>query len=529
MKIFELNILDSFNHIIIDIEFQGILSKTALQFEIENNVIITYEDLTKNLLEPYILKVFLKYLFIKHSILEQYELEFHTNLFFFYSIVDLYIGLGKEVILEKIKNNQITSKRVIKGKLNLLEVFNSKTYMFKLNLKDMFGLGSMSLKDLALSYGINIGNKDALDKYKINMNLALIEIPQEFLQYSFNDVQILEKLLDVVILSFNNILKDVFKESKFIYTNSNIPMTIGSIVNQLYDFYFNNVFLSDDDFNFIALAKISILDSFNKEYQENLNLMQVLKKIKSKQDLIDLKENNKSLFLKIVKFSRNKYNFSIYAFEYCSYKYFNQHHPLKDFKISALGSTTGGRTSNDRPLEYSIAKGLDIDIGGAYSGVLKQIGQPLNKPMIFTTDINSNKMTLGTFLKLNKKNLNKYFKILVTGNLSFEQNLILSRIDSVKVLNNGLFTDPLHKNIKQSVRTTVLIRKEVYFGVITKDVLDLLEKVCSKSELKEIYNLQIESALYYPEKEYLPLPEFIDSCLKNENHLNWTILKYSEF
>ncbi len=529
IKIPQLNILDCFNHIIIDKEFEEIIYKIAFEFEQENNLIITYKELTTNLLECYMFQIFLEHLLIKYPDLKEHDLEFETNLYFFYSVVDLYIAFGKEVILEKIKNNQITSKRVIAGKLNIVEVFHTKTYIFKVKLKDMFGLSSMSLKDFALSYGINIGNKEILDKYKSNMNEALMQVPRDFLQYGFNDVLILEELLEVVISSFNNILKDVFKELKFVYTHTNIPMTIGSIVNQLYDFYFNNVLLSNDDLNFIALAKISILDSFNPDYQENLNLMEFLKKIKSKQDLLDLQEKNNGLFLKLVKFSRNKYNFSIYAFEYCSYKYFNEYHPLKDYRISALGSVTGGRTVNERPLEYSIPFGIDIDISGAYASVLKQIGQPLNKPIIFTTDINSKKKKLGNFLRSNKKNLNKYFKILVSGKLSFEQNLILSRLDSVNVLKNALNKDFLDKNITQSSRTSVLLRREINFGVITQDVLNILEKVCSNAELKEIYDLEIESALYYPEKEYLPLPEFIDSCLKNENHLNWTILNFEEF
>jgi hypothetical protein len=306
-------------------------------------------------------------------------------------------------------------------------------------------------------------------------------------------------------------------------------MTIGSIVNQLYTYYFNNVFLSNEDCNFIALAKISLLDPLHKNYQQNLELMSVLKKIKSKKDLLHLEQNDNSLYKKIVLFSRNKYNFSIYSYQYCSYKYLNQHYPEKDFRIGALGSVTGGRTVNERPFEFTIPIGADVDISGAYASVLKEIGQPLNKPTIFTTDINSKKISLGTFLKSNRKNLNQYFKILVSGNLSFEQNLILSRIDSQKVLQSSLNISPLDTNISQASRTSVLIRKEIYFGLITKDVLDILEKVCSNSELNEFYNLEVESALYYLEKDNLSFEEFIDKCLLDENNKNWTLLSFSKF
>lgn len=134
-----------------------------------------------------------------------------------------------------------------------------------------------------------------------------------------------------------------------------------------------------------------------------------------------------------------------------------------------LASTSGGRTINERPQECFIDNGADIDILSAYENVLNSIYFPLGKSQIYSKTPNtSKKMTLVEFMGKNLKKMKKFklFKILVTGKLSFKQDLIHSKIvfekGSKKKIDNFSSLDVGEQAISNEF---ILLRKEISMGL----------------------------------------------------------------
>lgn len=541
----------SISSIIIDDNYKQTLEENVKYneeidlFKKDKQINISFDTLTKNDISHVILEDFLKHFNKSHSN-NQYldKIIFTTNVFFFYAIKDISIAFGPEYILDKINTNKINQNRNISGKFKINQMYKNIENVFNITLKDLSGLTNGGLDGFAKEYGVK-GKLKTLDEYKINMAEPLVKMPIIFLEYAFNDVIILEETFELVLSSFNNILKDIFKEKEYKFTHSNINTTIGSLVNKLFNYYFNNVYLKNDPFNYIALAKVSILNPLNKNYKRNLELIRIVIENPGRVNLEKLQKEDSKLFNEIDLMCRNKSNFSIYAYQYCSNKFLTKQSYNSNLYTAALASVSGGRTSNERPNEYSILHGCDIDISGAYASVLEEIGIPLNSPKIFSTSENQEQITLGEFLTKNKKDLdNDYFKILVSGKLSFEQNILFSRIESKEVLQKAIKINNWHDEAKQAQRTSALIRNEIYMGTITNDMLKTLRKVCSTQELKEIYELKVQSALFYPETKKLSFEDFIEECLNCtgefgydqqketifDNRTNcWCLLPFKEF
>ena len=527
-----LNIKKTFKQIIFDNNYRDFIEKSNLQFKTDNpDVLITYKNIKNNLLDNVLFQSIMENVELIEPNLFSEPIQVFTNLFFYFSITDLYVAFGQEAILNLVKQKSIRQRRTnISGSFIVQDVYKNQNIKYHVKLKDMSGLNRTSLKNFANSYGLNVEDKGLLDSYKTEMEKGLFEMPNQFCLYAYNDCELLEKILLTVINSLNELLKKVFLEQTFEYSNSTVPMTIGTIVDNLYNFYFENTYMQNNDFAYMALAKKSILDPLNKNYNLNLSLLKDLNGIKNKQQLKAFKIENPALYDRIAKFARNRNNFSIYATQYCSHKFLTMFQNSSDYNIASLASIVGGRTVNERPFEMMINYGVDIDIVSAYSSTLQNFGLIVGEPNITETDFNSEKIKLKQFLKKFKnKKLSKYTKILVSGNLSFEQNLILSRIDSDTVLAGALKKSIIDEEISQTTRTPALLRKQIYNGTLTMEFIDILKKTCSSLELKEFYELDVIAALYYLESDLLSWDDFLNECFENPKTKKWCVLPFKPF
>lgn len=122
-------------------------------------------------------------------------------------------------------------------------------------------------------------------------------------------------------------------------------------------------------------------------------------------------------------------------------------------------------------------------------------------------------ITLGKFLnKFEEELVPNIFKITVSGDLSFEQDLVYSKLlshDSLKAtieahkkeFDEG-FDDSAHINAN-----FVLLRKEIRNGVITSDILETIKKVATSQELKEFMNLEVVTACFWIKSDYVETPD----------------------
>lgn len=247
--------------------------------------------------------------------------------------------------------------------------------------------------------------------------------------------------------TYNSILKDVFRidKTEVLFTRKTIPLTVGSIVNKIWMKYFQYKLLKNNQLFLICTVKQSILDQLNVSFQSNKEMLAYIEKAKSLGDLerIIYYETSPLLSDNSLVNTQSKINTFIspsstaYKFyQYASSKYLTES-SFNDTRIY-LTLISGGRTINERPLEYSIENGADIDISGAYDNVMRKLTFPIGKPRILSYNFNeTKKIKLGAFMKKYENKINEnLFKVVVSGKLNFQQDLILSKIISKK--NNGV-------------------------------------------------------------------------------------------
>lgn len=156
-------------------------------------------------------------------------------LYFYYSVKDLLIPFGKTILYNPLidkniktintkKISKIHSRRAIKGKLIFDHYSETYSSVVKcvVSLQDLYGLDSSGLKNLILSSGLSIQQKESLDDYKSHMDEAVVKKTELFLEYAMNDAVILLKIVDAKLFSFNSILTDIYgiNDSKYYFTLS---------------------------------------------------------------------------------------------------------------------------------------------------------------------------------------------------------------------------------------------------------------------------------------------------------------------
>jgi hypothetical protein len=116
------------------------------------------------------------------------------------------------------------------------------------------------------------------------------------------------------------------------------------------------------------------------------------------------------------------------------------------------------------------------------------------------------------------------YKIVVSGKLSFEQNLLFSKLTTESTLKKDFgqrkFSGLGHDDKAHLHADLVLLQKEIKNGVITSDVLEMLRAVCSNLELKEFYDLEVVTATFwYGELKCDSVEEWIEKVLSSEGEL----------
>lgn len=197
----------------------------------------------------------------------------------------------------------------------------------------------------------------------------------------------------------------------------------------------------------------------------------------------------------------------------CSVSYFAQSNPETTKQTNAL--IQGGRAKNERPnVIYETGVIADADLSSCYATILEQMTYPVGIPYTYYTHESSKKkpLTLGKFLEKHEKSmLPRLYTIIVSGKLKHHQTLVPSKIvDNFKINENYEPDDP---KIDADFR---IYTKEIINGIITSDVLDVLRNVCNRSELKQWMNLEVISAVWYPEHKCCRDPEIWNDQIKRE-------------
>lgn len=458
---------------------------------------------------------------------ESERITYYLFVHLYFQIKDLTLAFGVENMLSiyKNKNSKIFQRNGVSGYFKLAHSYYGIISDYYVNIKDLKSITTApNLKSLIERFypqnATASATKTQLDAYKTEMNVALQKYPEIFLDYSMQDATILLDIMEEYVSSYNEILKNVLhiSETEAYFNTKTIPMTLGATVKAIFLKYLKyNVYKNNSHIE-LAMAKLAILNPMSKQSTFAKEAFEELLNHKTINSLNDLLDTNEEMYWSMHKLLTNtKNNINIKAYQYCSIKWFLTH--SADSTMALLAMTSGGRTVNERPKDILINYGCDIDISGAYGSELNKLIFPIGKPTIWckTANTQSKKqtLTLGQFIKKHAKSLeSKLYKIVVSGKLSFEQDLINSKIPSTSFLLNKSINISRENNIAAIDAPFPLLRMEIINATITADLYETLKKVCTTQELKEINNLEVEAAAYWAEENKITnIEEFAEILL----------------
>jgi hypothetical protein len=161
----------------------------------------------------------------------------------FYSFQDVGFAFGwsnvETQLVKEISSKtryKIEQRRSITGSLKIRD--SSTCRLNKWRIRDLSGWTNTSLKQFAISLGISMENKDLLDDFKENMNVALLEQTKIFLDYALDDVIVLREILSRFLNFVNEVLQSTLDlPSRLLFTKTTIPFTTGSLVTETFERY----------------------------------------------------------------------------------------------------------------------------------------------------------------------------------------------------------------------------------------------------------------------------------------------------
>lgn len=372
-------------------------------------------------------------------------------------------------------------------------------HVSKVIIRDMSGWINGSLQDLAHQQGVNMSDKKLMDDYKKNMAEGMRQFPEEFVRYSQSDVDDLEEIYIKKIENTNEIVEKLTGIPNY-FGVDDIPMTVGSLVAKVFEEFIHSKFEKSRSYPHFLLVNNLACRGFElnkKDKQKYWHLAESLRKTIKNPEEENLEQFNKLCDKKI------KYPLISTA----GVSHWTNIYP-SDNTASLNAIVMGGRCINERPTEYLIDNyGADIDLKGCYGTALADFYYPIGRPVVieYSTQ-DQNHITLRDFLKQYKHRLCKnLWKVTVSTKklLGFNQDLIFSKdVSPKKVKQAGLDAPDLRDDAKISGEFC-LLRNEIKNGIITTDILEIIENVATDKEKKQLYDLELQTAVFYDKNQYI--------------------------
>nr|WKT08303.1 hypothetical protein [Mesostigma viride] len=410
--------------------------------------------------------------------------------------------------------------------------------------------------------------KTKLDSFKTCMIIALENNPILFATYAMDDVDQLQAMYQNFVALARwvqiEILNIPEEEASSLI---NIPMTIGSFVAKTLFKYIRAQASNKDLFNF-SMRKLGLLDTSDPYYRTSLkSYIHCQKKFQNKQKLLRAlelirkedkdKKKKKSSFTEkpisqqdkdlynltcedLVRLDHfmNKAKFYFLGINQGSVQYFSG---LRGDSAVFSALVQGGRCNNENPFEWHLECGADIDLQSCYATALRHFHFPIRHfhfpiglPTVLSFKPNQAKMTLQQFLAsyASKNQLidNMWFvTVNTTKPFSFQQDLVCSKDSTPTQINKSnaknwenISISDLDRDdeLKHIPGHFLLLRKELRNGIITSDILNVLLKVANNQEMKEIFQLEVVSAVMYLKKDKVnSLDEWIDLAIADKGQL----------
>eukprot|EP00607_Mallomonas_marina_P006348 CAMPEP_0182426788 /NCGR_PEP_ID=MMETSP1167-20130531/13305_1 /TAXON_ID=2988 /ORGANISM="Mallomonas Sp, Strain CCMP3275" /LENGTH=600 /DNA_ID=CAMNT_0024608473 /DNA_START=92 /DNA_END=1891 /DNA_ORIENTATION=- len=435
----------------------------------------------------------------------QYPIASEIQLNFYFSIRDLYYFFTESFIEKHFrktfvkKGDYIVKKRTHFGRFHLENNQGQKTTIY---LHDTFGLSKGFGKLLEL-LDIDHPSKNILQN-KSKMEEEATENTLNFMKYAIDDVYTLSQVDNALIKKINGILKLINIPASEHYMSDwkqhvtkRLPTTVGALVSKILKQYLVHQICEADSYtNF--LINVQRFEEMNKQLSlthESLYRGRRLKRLPKHEVFSDLLigGNMKSFLFT----SPNNTGF-------------------------LNGICHGGRAFNEQPEEYLAHNLLDIDMQSCYGSALLGFSYPIGLPEVHAFSLDDVKPSLETFLNTYEHELvPNLYTIVVSGKLSFPQNLLYSKIvnmkNAVNKLQTYLMKEPENEDeeISEITGDFTVLTYELVNTVITSDILEILRKICTLNEIAEIMNLEVQTAAFYPKSKKLEKDQFVKEIQEN--------------
>lgn len=362
-------------------------------------------------------------------------------------------------------------------------------------LKDCFGAFNQSLDKAMISVGVDNpykNNVDKLNQDKSQMDLFMRDHPNEFLEYAFGDTAYLGETLQNRVEQVNKIIREALGDVVQ-FDVDNFPMSSGSLVAKTFEAWL----ISDYPDLMQQVLRFSDAND-NKHWSD-------LKKLKA-----FLNESSDPVRVSAVSDKMRSSNY-VHGLSMGSIR----NYALLSRNTGLFGAMVmGGRCINEEPhtnpFENRIKNVVDIDLSSCYGSALSKFDYPLGIPTIYENAIDDKPLNLKSFLnKYGKDLVPGLYTIVVKGNLPFEQDLIHSKyeLSTAKIQRTILSenfeqtTDDLYGREIETAHiggNFLLTKKQIENGIITADILEIINNTADNRELKSFMDLEVVAAIYYP-------------------------------
>lgn len=488
--------------------------------------------------------------FQDHPLEEECDFYFCGEVYIFYSFQDLGFGFGwnnvERELLKEIRSksrHKIEQRRSITGTLKIEDPYTCRLNNWKIS--DLCCWTNTSLKEFASSLGISMESKGLLDNYKTQMDVALLSHTKTFLDYGLDDVLVLKEIHKRFITFVNDVLSKTLNfPSKSLFTQETIPYTTGALVSETFERFIYNNAQRDSQclyYNYVKGVDKENIPSWtlgaNSAFYTGSWSISLLKQNHSKREEYlsvyqDLFSSGKleDVLAKTLEYSENlrKWAYSS-PFESLPYSGASiQTLSLGDLRTTSLLNclVSGGRANNELPSEYKVDYVFDVDLQSCYGSALASLEYPIGLPTIIAFGPNETKMSLRDFLKeLGQELIPGLYKITVSGKLTFEQDLLFSKVTSYEkmretVANFNKKMESEDVDVVHFANDFVLTRRECLNVILTSDILEVLENVCTSQEYSEILGLQVETAIFWKKSNRCKnTREWIRGVLENPGEL----------
>lgn len=446
--------------------------------------------------------------------------------YMYYSPKDVEAMVGTEVW----RNILLSDERPISKLRNLSGAFKFEETEYR--LKDCFGAFNTSLDAAMIAVGVDNPYKNNVEKMsqdKGKMDIFMREHPNEFLEYAFGDTAYLGETLNKRVEQANKIIKQALGDV-ITYTVDNFPMSAGSLVAKTFEAW--------------------LIAEYPKLMQKALKFSDA----NDNKHWGEIKEIKRKLEGDITPLELTKINNQLRSSDYVSglamgsirnFALLSRHTGL--FGAMVMGGRCINENPHQNPFDNRVTNVIDIDLKGCYGDALSKFDFPLGIPTIYERAIDDKVITLEDFLKKSRKDLIPgLYTIIVKGKLPFEQDLIHSKygLTTAKIqrtILGGSYVEPLEDIYGRELDTAhiggdfLLTKKQIENGIITADVLEVIEKVSANDERGAFNNLEVVAAIYYPKSlektndEWLDVPIGGKYAKGDKRTRCWTRIPLSNF